>query len=83
MTAKKTGQGAVHIVNEWCKGCSICVVFCQSGTLKMSEHFNARGYYVPQVVDPDRCTGCGMCRRYCPEFAIYHARKKVKNDREG
>jgi 2-oxoglutarate ferredoxin oxidoreductase subunit delta len=53
----------IHIRQEWCKGCGICVEFCKPEVLKME------GLY-PVVVDINACTGCMQCELLCPDFAI-------------
>lgn len=49
---------------EWCKGCGICVEFCQKGALVMNEQEKA------SLVFPEKCNGCGICELYCPDLAI-------------
>lgn len=49
----------------------MCETFCPRRILKMSTTFNAKGYYLPEVVDAQACVACGLCQIMCPEFAIY------------
>jgi ferredoxin len=37
-------------------------------------------YYVAQITDNSRCTGCGKCAKYCPTAAIKVIEKKVVLD---
>lgn len=74
---KKKFRGEVYIETERCKGCGFCVEFCPTGTLALSEDFNAKGYHPPKIVDIDTCTGCGLCGMYCPDFAIFGIRIKL------
>jgi 2-oxoglutarate ferredoxin oxidoreductase subunit delta len=60
-TARKE---VIEIKNEWCKGCGLCVSFCNKGVLSM----NAYGKAV--IEKPELCTQCGKCEMYCPDFAI-------------
>jgi 2-oxoglutarate ferredoxin oxidoreductase subunit delta len=53
----------IEISERLCKGCSICVDFCPTGTLEM------KGLYA-SVKDIDKCTGCQLCDLRCPDFAI-------------
>ncbi|MBE9531173.1 MAG: 4Fe-4S binding protein [Proteobacteria bacterium] len=53
----------IEIDNKMCKGCSICVDFCPTKTLKIE------GLYC-SVQDLDKCTGCQLCDLRCPDFAI-------------
>ena len=54
---------------EWCKGCGICVAFCPTKTLTLTNE-------KIDVVDIDRCIQCGQCELRCPDYAIYVGRKK-------
>lgn len=56
-------KGKLHINRDWCKGCGICVHFCPTKVLVMSE-FKAVAEF------PDKCTACMMCELRCPDFAI-------------
>ena len=59
----------VRIIEEYCKGCQLCVDACKRGTLQLSRRVNARGLRVVAVVN-DRCTGCRSCVLMCPDAAI-------------
>jgi len=37
-------------------------------------------YYMAQITDNSRCTGCGKCEKYCPTAAIKVVEKKVALD---
>ena len=66
----RPGRGIVYIVEERCKGCGYCIVYCPTQVLKVSEAFNGKGYHYPEVVS-DGCLNCHYCERLCPEFAIF------------
>ncbi|MEW5783910.1 MAG: 4Fe-4S binding protein [Bacillota bacterium] len=53
----------IHINQEWCKGCGICMAFCRSDALSL----NAQGKV---AVAPEKCTVCAVCELFCPDFAI-------------
>ncbi|MBM7614089.1 4Fe-4S dicluster domain-containing protein [Alkaliphilus hydrothermalis] len=54
----------LKIINEWCKGCAICVEYCPKKVLDMD------GEKVT-IVDLDKCIKCGLCELRCPDYAIY------------
>lgn len=54
----------VEIIDEWCKGCDICVKMCPERCLRLD------GRLVAELALPDLCTGCRMCELLCPDFAI-------------
>ncbi len=53
----------VKVIEDYCKGCSICVEFCPT------EVFDMVGF-VAQVVRPEACTRCMLCELRCPDFAV-------------
>ena len=53
------------------QGLLLCVEFCPQHILYQTDETNTKGYQLVAVTDPDKCTGCGMCSRVCPEFAIF------------
>lgn len=63
-------RGVVHILEERCKGCELCIDYCPMDVLELSTAFNAMGYHYP-VVKSDDCIDCQACRDICPEFAIF------------
>lgn len=47
-----------------CKHCGTCAAFCHMSAivlLDMNGHIE---------LHPERCIGCGICQRVCPEHAI-------------
>jgi len=70
-------HGLVAIIPARCKGCGLCEVFCPRRVLRMSTSFNAKGYYLPEVVDADACVACGLCQIICPEFSIHVIESEV------
>ncbi len=61
----------IEIYRAWCKECGLCVEFCPRQVLSRNETGG------PQVVRPERCTGCGWCELHCPDFAISVHEKKA------
>ncbi|MEG2119975.1 MAG: 4Fe-4S binding protein, partial [Pseudoflavonifractor sp.] len=50
------------IVNENCKGCTLCQKNCPLDAITMVER--------RAVVDPEKCAECGICTRVCKFGAI-------------
>ncbi len=74
-------KGWVHIDEDRCKGCGLCVTACPKDVLALStDHFNAKGYRPAQAVKLDQCTGCTICAIICPDvvFAVYRQARKKK-----
>jgi 2-oxoglutarate ferredoxin oxidoreductase subunit delta len=53
----------IEVKVSWCKGCGLCVEYCNRDVLKMEG-------VLPQVVHAERCTRCLQCEVICPDFAI-------------
>lgn len=55
--------GTGLIVQDFCKQCPHpvpCADACPNGAIVVKPPVNAR------IIEPSRCTGCGMCRKACP-----------------
>ncbi len=68
---KSPPTSKIHVIDERCKGCALCMEYCPCGVLDMSEAFNRKGYHSPIVVERPACVACQFCEELCPEFAIY------------
>jgi 2-oxoglutarate ferredoxin oxidoreductase subunit delta len=64
VTAKPKTAAAIEIKVSWCKGCGLCVDYCNLGVLEMAGP-------VPKVVKLEKCTRCMQCEVICPDFAIH------------
>ncbi len=60
----------VVIKGESCKGCDLCVEFCNKDVLKLSDSLNKLGYNYAESVNDDACVGCMICTDVCPEVII-------------
>jgi 2-oxoglutarate ferredoxin oxidoreductase subunit delta len=61
----------IHVRQDECKGCRFCVDICPKQVYEMADHYNVRGYRVPEVCDEVACVACRRCETICPELAIY------------
>ena len=68
MAKKKITE--IHIDEEYCKGCDICIELCPTDVFTKSEQINSRGYYIPIPEVIENCTGCMICELICPEMAV-------------
>lgn len=71
VTRPKRPRGRVIVLEDRCKGCEFCVVFCPQNVLELSPKFNAKGYHFPVVKSAELCVNCQLCYYLCPEFAIF------------
>lgn len=55
----------ILIDEEKCKGCGICVEYCNVEAIAISEETGK-----VKVVDLESCIECHSCQQMCPENAI-------------
>jgi 2-oxoglutarate ferredoxin oxidoreductase subunit delta len=63
----------VTMLSQSCKGmedCAICAFVCPKSLFVASGKMNEAGYLPPLPPDQEKCTACGNCMIYCPDFAI-------------
>ena len=53
----------IQIKVSWCKGCGLCVEYCNRGVLEMKDG-------LAEVVNAEKCSRCMLCEAICPDFAI-------------
>lgn len=53
----------IDVKVSWCKGCGLCVDYCNRGVLEMKGE-------LPVVLAAEKCTRCMLCEAICPDFAI-------------
>ena len=46
-----------------CYGCGVCVLACPQKIIEMI--LNSDGFYIPHVVNKDKCTNCNLCMDVC------------------
>ena len=63
-------KGTIHIAEERCKGCALCVEFCPRDCLSLSEELNAKGYFVAAFDDEKDCNACRNCALMCPDACV-------------
>ena len=76
----KVSRGEIHIIEERCKQCRLCIELCPKEILKESDKVNEKGYHIPEVVEELEkgkvCVACGFCEVVCPEYSIWVEKKK-------
>jgi len=73
-------HGAIHILENQCKGCGFCVEYCPKDVLSLSTDYNVKGYHPPVIVNEAECAYCQLCEIICPEFAIFVTTKNNQPD---
>lgn len=76
---KKIGRKEyqIKIIDDRCKGCRLCVLYCPTDTLEMSKNVNKLGNFIPVVKNIKTCKGCYLCFKFCPDFAIFCYEKNI------
>ena len=60
----------VRVLDNYCKGCGLCVPACPKKILHLSEAVDRRGVHVAAVREEIDCTGCANCAVMCPDAAL-------------
>ena len=60
----------IYIDETLCKGCNICIEFCNENVFIASEKINSLGYYVPVPANISKCNACMICELMCPELSV-------------
>ena len=72
----------ITVLEDWCKGCNLCIDKCPVDALEDSEVLNRKGIYPPRLKEDNRCTNCRLCELLCPDFAITVTPDDDKEDDE-
>ena len=74
---KMAFKGIIEVDTQRCKGCSVCVANCPTGSIRLSSKVNGKGYNYAEMVG-DGCIGCSNCAIVCPDSVITVYRAKVQ-----
>ncbi len=61
-SSRDRGPEVRKVCNVGCIGCMICVKTCMDGAITVTDSL--------AVIDPDKCTVCGLCIPKCPQKII-------------
>ena len=64
-------KNTITVVPVYCKGCTLCVEVCPTGTLLLEDNIESKFGVSVRVDAEDHCIGCKMCEFRCPDFAIF------------
>ena len=77
VTGGKNGI-TIEIVEEFCKGCVVCVDICPVDALEMVPVGSRWQGHLAVIKDIEVCTGCMLCELQCPDFAIMVTKPEKK-----
>lgn len=60
----------VDIKIDKCKGCELCIFYCPTKHLELSNTLNRRGVKFAKIKNKTDCIGCGFCFIMCPDACI-------------
>ncbi|MEM4728183.1 MAG: 4Fe-4S binding protein [Thermoplasmata archaeon] len=60
----------IIVLEDWCKGCEVCIKRCPVKALEPSKKMNKRGVFPPKLKEPNECNFCRLCELLCPDFAL-------------
>lgn len=73
----------VVVLDHFCKGCGLCVEFCEQAKLYIVQKPNKRGIQIAAVRPEADCTGCLKCATICPDAAVEVTRAEEPARRGG
>ena len=60
----------VVVLEQYCKGCGLCIEFCKKGKLYIRQMPNKHGIQTAGVRQDVDCAGCLQCATICPDAAV-------------
>ncbi|MFC2105284.1 4Fe-4S binding protein [Candidatus Bipolaricaulota bacterium] len=60
----------IIVETDLCKGCGLCISYCPTNSLGLTDKLNRNGYSVAGACQQEACIGCRICENNCPDFAI-------------
>lgn len=51
----------ITLLEDWCKGCELCIKRCPTSSLEQSDKLNKRGVYPPRLKAVNECNFCRLC----------------------
>ena len=69
-------KGAIEIDTQKCKGCSVCIDKCPTGSIQLAKMVNNKGYHYAEMIG-EACIGCSNCAIVCPDSVITVYRVKI------
>jgi 2-oxoglutarate ferredoxin oxidoreductase subunit delta len=56
---------------EDCKGCGLCIAFCNKKLLRFDRtYLNKGGVHPAMITEKEECIGCTNCALMCPDAII-------------
>jgi len=56
--------GSITLYRDRCKRCGVCIELCPLQVYTSTSE----GY--PEPINIEKCTNCGLCELWCPDYAI-------------
>ncbi len=70
-------KGVIEVDTQHCKGCSVCIGNCPTGSIQLSKMVNNKGYHYVYMKNPNDCIGCASCGLVCPDGCLTIYKVKI------